>query len=227
METRQRRFGVFSPLFDQEPGYLELLHLDSPKSKLAVSTVMQFAQLAGDPYLDIGRLFDEANWRPHLVAAVALSLLGYNRGAFAKLWGAFDAGTWVTPQLAVVAYLGDDDFSERARVRVAAGCPVDASRLTPSSPLERHVAFGPAGAPVRSAKAASALIYLLTLRGPSEWLTTELASPNLATLLSADRDNASSIAQAWHGSLKTILGSLATKTDGQPATHRADLLIRS
>jgi hypothetical protein len=164
--------------------------------------------------------FSSLNWRPHLVAAVALSVLGNNREAFAKLCSAFDAGTWVTPQLAVVAYLRDPDFSEPARERVQAGCPVDASRLAPSSPLERHVAFGPAGAPERSAKAASALIYLRTLGGPSEWLTTGPASPNLVTPLSADRDNASSIAAAWPGSLKTILGSLATKTETPLLTRR-------
>jgi hypothetical protein len=44
------------------------------------------------------------------------------------------------------------------------------------------MACGPAGDPERSAKAASTLIYLLTLGGPSEWLTSELDSPNLVTL---------------------------------------------
>lgn len=121
--------------------------------------------------------------------------------------------TWVTPQRAVVAYLRDPDFLDQARVRLLAGRPVNASRLTPRSPLERQVACGPTGAPERSAKAVSALIYLFTLGGPSEWITSELASPDLLTLLSADSDNASSIAEAWHGSLKTIRRSLATKTD--------------
>lgn len=212
METTQQRFGVFSPIFDSEPGYLDLLNLDSPNSNLAVSRVMECGRLSSDSFLDIGRLLDEANWRPHLVAAVALSVLGYNRTAFAKLWSAFDAGSWVTPQLAAVAYLRDPDFLDKARVRVQARCPVDASRLTSRSPVERHVDFGPAGIPERSAKAISALIYLLSLFGTSDWLTTELASPDLATLLSRDRDSASSIAEFWLGSLKAILRSLAIKT---------------
>jgi len=212
MEPTQQRFGVFSPIFDSEPGYLDLLHLHAPKSNLTVSRVIECGRLSSDPFLDIGRLLDEANWRPHLVAAVALSVLGYNRVAFTKLWNAFDAGSWVTPQLAVVAYLRDPDFSEQAKVRVRARCPVDASRLTPLSPLERHVAFGPAGAPERSAKAVCALIYLLRVFGQSDWLTTELASPDLSMLLSGDRDNTSSIAEDWLGSLKAILRSLTLKT---------------
>jgi hypothetical protein len=213
MEPTQRRFGVFSPLFDSEPGYLDLLHLDSPKGNLAVSRVIKYGRLSSDPFLDIDRLLDEENWRPHLVAAVALSVLGYNRAAFTKLWAAFDAGSWVTPQLAVVAYLRDPDFPGQARVRLEARCPVDAFRVTQSSPLERHLAVGPAGATERSAKAASALIYLLNLLGPSDWLTAELATPDLTALLSGDRDHASTIAEGWLLSLKTILNSLAIKRD--------------
>jgi hypothetical protein len=207
METAQQRFGVFSPLFDSEPGYLELLHLDGSKSNLAVSRVIECGRLSSDPFLDIGRMLDEANWRP-LVAAVALSVLGYNRVAFTKLWSAFDAGSWVTPQLAAVAYLRDPDFSDRARGRVQARCAVDASRLIQRSPVERHVDFGPAGVRERSAKATSALIYLLNLFGQLDWLTTELASPDLASLMSEDRDKASLVAEHWLGSLKTILKSL-------------------
>jgi len=212
MKKTEQCFGVFSSLFDPEPRYMDFLNLDPRRSKLAVSRVVECCHSSSDPFLDIACLLDEENWRPHLVAAVALSVLGYNRVAFTKLWNAFDAGSWVTPQLAVVAYLRDPDFSEQAKVRVRARCPVDASRLTPLSPLERHVAFGPAGAPERSAKAVCALIYLLRVFGQSDWLTTELASPDLSMLLSGDRDNTSSIAEDWLGSLKAILRSLTLKT---------------
>jgi hypothetical protein len=192
---------------------LDFLNLDPPQSKFAVSRVIECYHSSSDPFLDIARLLDEENWRPHLVAAVALSVLGYDRAAFTKLWAAFDAGSWVTPQLAVVAYLRDPDFRGQARVRVEARGPIDASRLTRSSPLKGHIAFGPAGVPERSAKSASALIYLLNLFGPSDWLTTELASPDLTALLSGDRDHASTIAENWLGALKTILRALAIKTD--------------
>src|SRR6266446_2089749 len=111
MKKTEQCFGVFSSLFDPEPRYMDFLNLDPRQSKLAVSRVVECCHSSSDPFLDIACLLDEENWRPHLVAAVALSVLGYNRVAFTKLWNAFDAGSWVTPQLAVVAYLCDLDLS--------------------------------------------------------------------------------------------------------------------
>lgn len=212
MNTTQQRFGVFSPLFDSHPGYLNLLHLDVPWNKVTVSRVIECCHSSPDPFPDINRLLDQENWRPHLVAAVALSVFGYNQVAFKKLWDAFDAGSWVTPQLAVAAYLRDPDFSGQAQTRVQARCPIGVSHLTTYGPLERHVAFGPAGPLERSAKAANALIYLLHLFGPPDWLKTELASPDLTALLAADRDHASIIAKTWLESLNAILKSLAINT---------------
>jgi hypothetical protein len=209
MNTTQQRFGVFSLLFNSEPGYMDLLNPDPHRGKLAVSRVIECCHSSSDPIPDINRLLDQENWRPHLVAAVALSAPSYNQVAFKKLWDAFDAGSWVTPQLAVVAYLRDPEFSGQARARVQTRCLVDVSRLSMHSPLERHLAFGPAGLLERSAKAAGALIYLLNLLGPSDWLTTELASPDLTALMAADRDHASVIAKTWLESLEAILKSLA------------------
>lgn len=207
------RFGVFTALFDSTPGYLDLLHLDSPQSKLVVSKIIECSRLSSDPFLEMAGMLDDANWRPHLVAAVGLSALGYDGTAFTRLWSAFDAGSWVTPQLAVAGYLRDPDFSEHARARVQARCPVHTDRLALSSPLEHHLALGPAGTPERSSKAASTLMYLLSLSGPSDWLIAQLAAPDLASLLSLGRDDGSFIAKAWLTSLKAILGSLAIKTD--------------
>lgn len=210
----QQRFGIFSSFFDSNPGYLHFLDLHSAEANHSVSRVIECCRLSSDPFQDIGRLLDERDWRLHLVAAVALSAIGYDCTAFNKLWSAFDAGSWVTPQLAVVASLRDPDFSDRARVRVQSRCPVDTSRFSSMTPLERLVAAGPAGALERSAKAACALIYLVSLfPGPLDWLTTELASPDIATLLSEDRDHASSIAEHWLASLKAILNALAIKMD--------------
>jgi hypothetical protein len=201
-----KRFGIFSPLFGSEPAYLDLFHL---KNIHAVSKVRDCCRASSNPFPDISRLLDEANWRPHLVGATALAVLGYDRVAFGKLWSAFDAGSWVAPQLAVVAYLRDPDFPDKAKVRVLSRCPVELSRVTPMDALERHVVSGPAGSIERSAKAANSLIYLLKLQGPSGWLTTELTSPDLATLLSADCDGGASIAEEWLNSLTTALKSLA------------------
>jgi hypothetical protein len=213
METTRQPYGVFSPLFNSQPGYLNFLHLDTRSSKPAVSRVIECCRSSSDPFLNIQCLLEEGNWRPNLVAAVALSVLGYNPAAFTKLWAAVDAGSWVTPQLVVVAYLRDPDFRGQARIRLEARCPVVTASSIPTDALERHIAFGPAAPTQRSAKAASALIYLLKLLGSSDWLTAELLSPDLTALLSQDRDRASLIAESWLKSLKTVLNSLDIKTD--------------
>ena len=98
------------------------------------------------------------------------------------------------------------------RARIQARCPVDASRFTPMS-RKIATAFGPKGAHERSAKAANALVHLLNLSGPPDWLRTELASPDLTALLSADLDHGSAIAENWLPRLKTKLTALGVKID--------------
>jgi hypothetical protein len=213
MQMTLDQFAVFSPVFVSEPGYLDLLNLGPRAAKQAVSLVAECCKKSEDPYQEIGRLLDETDWRFHIVAAVALSVLGYDGPTFIKLWGAFDAGSWVTPQLAVAAYLRDPSFSENARARIESRCPVNPSRLISMSPVQRHVAAGPAGAGERSAKAAACLVYLAGLHGQVEWLTSELSSPDLETLLSEDLDRAAIIAQEWLAQLKRTLKALAIKVD--------------
>jgi hypothetical protein len=117
----------------------------------------------------------------------------------------------VTPQLAVVAYLRDPSFSDNARARIKARCPVNDSRLTEMSALERHLVAGPPG-PHRSAKAAASLVYLLGLLPEHcEWLTTELASPELTAFLAEDVDQAGKLAEGWLDSLKAVFKMLDIK----------------
>lgn len=207
------QYGVFSPLFRSPPGYLPLLNLSSREANHAVFSVVECCRVTPDPYQEIGRLLGEPNWRPHIVAAVALSVLGYDERAFIKLWAAFDAGSWVTPQLAVAAYLRDPSFSDNARRRIESRCPVNPSRLISMTPLERHTSTGPAEVLHRSAKAAASLVRLLSLKEQAEWLTTELSSPDLTALLSEDIDQAAQITQEWLANLKAVLTALAFKID--------------
>ncbi len=213
MQMAADQFGVFSPVFESEPGYLDFLNLGSRVAKQTVSLVAECCRKSADPYPEIGRLLDENNWRFHIVAAVALSVLGFDGPTLTKLWGAFDAGSWVTPQLAVAAYLRDPGFSENARARIESRCPVNPLRLISMSPVERHVSAGPAGVTHRAAKAAACLIFLAGLNGQVEWLTSELSSPDLVALLSEDIDRADIIAQRWLAQLKGALTALAIKID--------------
>ncbi len=197
-------FGVFSPVF-RSGDYLSLLHLGGPDVKRAFALVLECCRRSSDQYEEIANLFGHLDWRPHLVGAVALTALPYNRQACSKLWEAFDAGSWVTPQLAATAFLCDPTFPIQAGDRIRSRCPVNRSRLVGQPALERHIASGPAGIAQRSAKAASSLVRLARLLASRpDWLDDELASPDLTDLLAADIDHSAEIAQHWLNDLKAL-----------------------
>ena len=185
--TRER-FGIFSSVLESPDGYLALLHLDSPEAVHVVSSVVKCCETSATAHREIVRLLDESNWRPHLVAAVAVSAQEHDHTSMARLWDTFDSGSWATPQLAVAAYLRDPNFLELARVRILARCPLE---------------------PSRSGKAAASLVRLVGLLRPSpDWLATELSSPDLVALLAEDVDESAKIAETWLAKLRTLLRAL-------------------
>src|ERR1700691_4459567 len=102
------KFGIFAPLFEESTGYLVLLNLsEASESKWAVSLVKKCCASVSDPTDYICRFLNESNWRPHLVSAVAIALLPDNPKTIRQLWAAIDRDSWVTPQLAAVAFLRD------------------------------------------------------------------------------------------------------------------------
>lgn len=202
-------FGVFSPVLQSPGSYLALLHLGSTEAIHVVSSVVKCCETSATAHGEIVRLLDESNWRPHLVAAVAVSAQEHDHTSMARLWATFDSGSWVTPQLAVAAYLRDPNFLELARARILARCPLEASKLTSMTPLKRHSAAGPGGIRARSGKAAASLVRLVGLLRPSpEWLATERSSPDLVALLAEDMDGSAQIAETWLAKLRTLLRAL-------------------
>jgi hypothetical protein len=198
-------FGIFSPLFGGGTPYLALLHLGVNAEKV-VRRVQQCARSTENPFPDICRFLDDANWRPHLVAAVALGDLGYEATSFDKLWHAIDCGSWVMPQLGVVAYLRDPGFLEMAKMRLDAHCQIDVSRLAPLDPPLRHSAAGPGGAKNRAAKAAVVFIRLLQLMPvPPTWLASYVESAEFIDLAQHDIDHSAAIAEKWMTSLTRLL----------------------
>jgi hypothetical protein len=134
-------------------------------------------------------------------------VLDYDDRSMRKLWAAVDAGSWVTPQLAVAAYLRDPQFSESARVRIQARCPIIEPISMDSSELQSSAE--PAGIPRRSPKAAASLVRLAGLLSVApEWLATELSSVDLVDLLSTDDDWSGEIAENWLATLTTMLRAL-------------------
>src|SRR5262245_4095528 len=190
-------FGPFTDAFSQG-GYLELLWLRSGTAQGVIDRIELALVRDGARFVD--RLFDDPNWRPHLVGAIALIL---DDGAHldAKcLWRAIDAGSWVIPQLVVTALMVDPAFPARLIERVENRCSIS----VPSglSAPERHSATGPGSSIQRSAKLLASLLSVgAALPSLSSWIAGIREQPPVVQLLDEDVDNAPLIAEAWRRQL--------------------------
>jgi hypothetical protein len=201
-------FGPFEPAFAlgelPVPRYLCLLNLRAPSETLVVIDRIRVG--LDDPRRDaaLHALLGQIDWRPHLVAAVALLLVEDPRPFLADLWSAVRAGSWVSPQLLAVAAVRDPNFLTMAAARETEGFVVRPPiGLTPA---ERHSATGPASVPRRSAKELSALVALCdaTSQGAA-WAAHVRAEPELQRLIAADVDRGGDIATRWLASVRQIL----------------------
>jgi len=196
-------FGPFAEVFARGelavPGHLELLGLHQPGAQVVIDRIQRALSLGpSQPWIDA--LFGDANWRPHLVGAIALILDNRRTLTPASLWHAIDAGSWVLPQLVVSAYLIDPDFPARCRDRIRAGAPV----TPPSglSPADRHSATGQGSTCDRSAKLLASLVTVgRRLPSLSTWIDSECSRSDLVALLTQDVDNAPGICNGWLGKL--------------------------
>lgn len=200
-----RGFGIFAPLLQDTIAYLKLLHLGDSEAAHVISSVIECCRSTLNPYEDICLLLGHINWRPHLVAAVAIATLPFNPDANRELWAAIDSGSWVTPQLAAAASFRDPAFAQHAQDRLRTGCRVDASRSAGLSAPERHSATGTGGSLHRSAKSAASLIRLLELRETGIPVSEELPADVIA-LAGKDVDGSGDIAENW---LKMLTSQLA------------------
>src|SRR5579862_6862945 len=100
-------FGIFAPVLRRGTAYYALLNFCGTNVIETVVLVKECCSLVSNPYTDICLLLRQPNWRPHVVAAVALSVLPYDAETGRELWAAFDAGSWVAPQLGAAAFLRD------------------------------------------------------------------------------------------------------------------------
>lgn len=198
-------FGPFTHVFEkgelEVPGHLELLGLNSSGVQVVIDRIV-VAINAGDSQRWLTALLHDVNWRPHLVGAIALIVdqtLDSN-----LLWDAIDRGSWVIPQLVVVAAHVDPRFRERIRERVDAQCPV----AVPSglSPVERHSATGPEGQTDRSAKMLASILAMSTeFPDLAEWRAHILEDDRARAMLAVDAswNNSDKIVLSWLGSLRS------------------------
>jgi hypothetical protein len=193
------KFKEYGPLavgFDSTggttAGYLAFLSLGGPAVQVAMDKV--------EPALThprcqsfIDRLLAEANWRPHLVAAIAL-ILDHDRNLEPDaLWRACDSGSWVIPQLVVAAFVVDPEFPERARKRVEAFCPIS----SPSGAWDRH------SLRERSAKYIRSLVWACAqIDSMSNWVEGITGTHRYRSLAREDFDDGAGIAEAWMHQLR-------------------------
>lgn len=203
------KYGPFTSVFQKGqltvPGHLELLSLQGAGADVVIDRIqvaMRSEELAR--WVDV--LFDDPNWRAHLVGAIAVLLDGGTKLTTESLWRAIDAGSWVTPQLVVTAYFADPHFSEHLVERINKRCEV----TVPSglSAVERHSATGPGGAVHRSAKLLASLLCMgKRLPALSSFLQEISAEPEIGELLGKDIDNASAITERWYTQLTAHFAS--------------------
>ncbi len=192
-------FGAFGKFFGQGTLYLGFLHFESEDLPKAFCLVREACEAGDTAVCDLKDFLGRSGWREHLtVCAVMLSNRKLASILAPSLWVAFDAGSWVSPQLAVTALLCDPCFQAKARARVASLCAQNAQSLESLPPLERHVVAGPGALSDRAAKGVASLIYLLEL-SPSnaEWLGDQLARRELKELIELDVDRGGFIAEHW------------------------------
>ena len=198
-------FGIFEPVFASPHGYLALLGLGGSDADKAVALVRNCCANASNPFPDICRLLDDTNWRPHLVAAVAVIVSGFNSEAVARLWKRVDCGSWVTPQITTALFLIDPEFESQARARLEAKCPVNLTEGLAMTPAERHSATGPEGTIERSAKTGASLLQLVAMLSPMpDWVQEIRSSNDLQFLLARDIDNSDGIALHWLNRIQQI-----------------------
>jgi hypothetical protein len=171
------------------PGHLPLLNLRGCEREIRI---VREAVGAQEVEPTIRAMLADPNWRPNLVAAVAVLFLPPDGRLAAPLWQALDEGSWVSPQLAVVLSLHDPGFAEAAIRRAWRQCP-----MTPERWGERF-----AGKP--NPKTLAALIAILGDLRPDEAQRMR-ADPGIAPLLGEACEGGDRIALDWRRSLAPYL----------------------
>jgi hypothetical protein len=203
-------FGSFAPVFETGTLYLGFLHFDSDDLPEAMRLVRESCAKPSAPD-DLRQFAGKQGWREHLILSVSvLANKALAQILTSHIWHAFDHGSWVSPQLAVTAWLRDANFNEESRRRIESLCRPDAQAIQRMPPIERHVIAGPGDNVERGAKGIAALIHLSRLCDKnSSWLPRALDRPDTIDLLKKDFDDGGEVARKWLASVKsraTLLG---------------------
>jgi hypothetical protein len=128
---------------DDVAPYLRMLHLHTADGERAAAFIRDALVGSGAGAEDeLLRMLEGANWRPQLVAAVAVIAGALTPKIEAAMWKVLDVGSWVSPQLVVALSMRAPSFLPEALRRLEK--PVDgkvagallamAMRLAPTDP---------------------------------------------------------------------------------------------
>lgn len=190
-----KQIGSFIQLFDKEVLYLSLLKLRNAEK--AILTVQKAIQESTNLEKEIKILLEDIDWRPHLVACTALLMI-HSTNFINDLWKTFDRGSWVNPQLAVVAYFYDNNFSQNAKERLDKRCLIQFELTEPISTLEFHIATGGSGSDQISRKSMASLMALCaTIPSLVSYISELSTSEDVKKMLEEDWDKAELLTQEW------------------------------
>ena len=123
---------LFTAIIDREglevAGHLILLSVDLKQTHIVLNRITERLKTEISQ-IQIDELCHSLNWRMHIVAAWILLLDDQKLYNSNGLWNAIDAGSWVTPQLIVTAYLRSSDFEEQASKRLSKSYPALTSHV--------------------------------------------------------------------------------------------------
>lgn len=203
-------YGPFNTVFERGelkvPGHLVLMNVTQPELTAIVVRRIEVALTMNGADESLRRLLADANWRPHLVAAVAVWMLEDPSPYLPLMWNAVTAGSWVSPQLLAVLAVRDPDFDRMAQQRLLERCVVGLPEGL--APAERHSATGPSSSRGRSAKEASALLELAAGR---PWVQAVASAPELQEMVTRDVDNGGKITAFWGSRVRGILDELGLR----------------
>lgn len=182
--------------------------LMSPCPARTPSILAQLAEISVE-LSDLEQLLTEG-WRDQIVAGVACLFHPDPEACLPLVWGAFDSGSWASPQLGVCAMLLEPDDPSQAQRRLLLRCPVETRKLEGTDPMWRHVVHGSAALKSHSTKAMAALLETLA-RSPEgrDWLVSHLSFEEAYWALEVDFwDHGENLSRGWSSAIGPMLAEL-------------------
>jgi len=177
-----------------------------------LSCIRKAAGGSADPDTEITALF-QGGWRPELVGGIAMLTVASTTATLKALWQAIDRGSWVSPQLVVIASLLDPGFVDQAKRRLLTRCPIAQGDRHAMAPTTAHVHHGPDDDRERSAKTFGALLQRLWQHPEDrEWLKSRLTLADVMHEMFHDRGG-QDFAREWARALAALRPGVAAPVD--------------